>query len=137
MNVTSMSGKLGKYSDAVREAVLKASRGTVEDVTVLMEEFQHVVEKGRVETSGWPSSAYAVSKAGATGMTMAVARAEERRGRGVLVNACCPGYVKTDMTRGGGAKTPDQGALTPGLLAWGDIGGKAGEFWQSERVIEW
>ena len=41
------------------------------------------------------------------------------------------------MTRGGGAKTPDQGARTPVMLALEDIGGRTGEFWQSESVTEW
>ena len=30
-------------------------------------------------------------------MTKVIALEEAKRGRGVLVNACCPGYVKTDM----------------------------------------
>ena len=40
-------------------------------------------------------------------------------GGSVLVNACCPGYVNTDMTKGNGAKTVDQGAKTPVMLALG------------------
>ena len=78
-----------------------------------------------------------MSKAGETAFTKAIAMEEAKRGRGVLVNACCPGYVNTDMTRGGGTKTPDQGAQTPVMLALQDIGGKTGEFWQSEKVTEW
>ena len=78
----------------------------------------------------------AVSKAGVTAMTKAVALQEDKKDRGVLVNACCPGYVKTDMTRGGGAKTPDQGAQTPVMLAMGDVR-QSGGFWQSEKIIEW
>jgi len=41
------------------------------------------------------------------------------------------------MTKGGGAKTPDEGAQTPVLLALGDIKGQTGLFWQNERVIQW
>lgn len=41
------------------------------------------------------------------------------------------------MTRGGGTKTPDEGAQTPVMLALNDIGGKTGGFWQSEKQIEW
>ena len=78
-----------------------------------------------------------MSKAGETAFTKAIAMEEAKRGRGVLVNACCPGYVNTDMTRGGGTKTPDEGAQTPVMLALQDIGGKTGEFWQSEKVTEW
>jgi hypothetical protein len=32
------------------------------------------------------------------------------------------------------AKSPDQGAQTPVLLAIGDIGGKTGLFWRDEEV---
>jgi len=45
--------------------------------------------------------------------------------------------VKTDMTKGRGMKTTDEGAITPVMLAVGDIGGKTGEFWQHERLVQW
>ncbi|EMC92686.1 hypothetical protein BAUCODRAFT_37592 [Baudoinia panamericana UAMH 10762] len=137
VNVTSMSGKLNKYSPAIRSAFLSAAETSVAACTALMEQFRHAVEEGREKEAGFPSAAYAVSKAGETAYTKVFAREEEGRGRGVLVNACCPGYVKTDMTRGGGAKTVDQGAQTPVLLALGEIGGRSGGFWQDEREIEW
>lgn len=43
-------------------------------------------------------AAYAASKHAVLGFTRSVA--EEVAGRGVTVNAVCPGYVDTDMTRG-------------------------------------
>jgi carbonyl reductase 1 len=137
VNVSSMSGKLNKYSDDIRNAFLQAAKTDVPAVTVLMERFKSAVAEGKEKQAGFPSAAYAVSKAGETAFTKVVAMEEEKRGRGVLVNACCPGYVKTDMTRGGGAKTPDQGAQTPVMLALQDIGGKAGGFWSDEREVEW
>lgn len=102
-----------------------------------MESFKSAVAEGKEKQQGWPSAAYAVSKAGVIGMTKAVAEEEKRKGTNTLINSCCPGYVQTDMTRGGGAKTPDQGAQTPVMLALGDIGGRTGLFWQNEKVIEW
>ena len=44
---------------------------------------------------------------------------------------------QTDMTRGGGTKTPDEGAQTPVMLALEDISGRTGLFWQSEKVVKW
>ena len=82
-------------------------------------------------------AAYAVSKAGVIGMTRTIAMEAQQKGSTVLLNSCCPGYVQTDMTRGGGVKTPDQGAQTPVMLALHDIGGKSGLFFQHEKVIEW
>ncbi len=102
-----------------------------------MNEFTSAVEHGTEKEEGWPSAAYAVSKSGVTGMTRAIALEEKKRGRGVLVNSCCPGYVDTDMTKGRGVKTVDEGASTPVMLALGDIGDTVGEFWQNEKVIEW
>ncbi|GAB7348934.1 hypothetical protein MBLNU459_g7620t1 [Dothideomycetes sp. NU459] len=137
VNVTSMSGKLNKYSPELRKAFISASETSVPACTELMEAFKSAVAQGNEKDQGWPSAAYAVSKAGATACTKAIALEEEKKGRGVLVNACCPGYVKTDMTRGGGVKTVDEGARTPVLLGLGDFGGSTGGFWQSEKIIEW
>lgn len=136
MNVSSMVGHLNsKYSTEIRTAFAESK--TVDDVTALMESFTKAVEEGKEQEQGWPSAAYSVSKSGVTGMTRAIALEERERGRGVLVNSCCPGYVNTDMTKHRGPKTVDQGAQTPVLLACGDIGGRLGEFWQNEKVTEW
>jgi carbonyl reductase 1 len=135
VNVSSIAGTLDKYSDSIRGQFLKAE--SVEDITALMEEFKSAVKAGKEKEQGWPSAAYSVSKAGMTGMTKAIAKEEQRRGGQRLINACCPGYVDTDMTKHRGYKTPDQGAQTPVMLAIGEIGGKTVDFWQDEKVIEW
>ncbi|KAK0267402.1 hypothetical protein LTR35_016351 [Friedmanniomyces endolithicus] len=106
VNVSSMAGKLNKYSDEIRNAFIQAAKTDVPAVTALMEKFKAAVAEGKEKQAGFPSAAYAVSKAGETAFTKAIAMEEAKRNRGVLVNACCPGYVKTDMTKGGGAKTP-------------------------------
>lgn len=137
VNVSSMSGKLHKYSPEIAAQFTNASETGVPECTKLMEAFVSAVAEGKEREKGWPSAAYAVSKAGCTAMTKAIAMEEKKRGRGVLVNCCCPGYVNTDMTKGGGTKTPDEGAQTPVLLALGDINGDTGGFWQSEKPIKW
>lgn len=135
VNVASSAGALSKYSDTVRERFLSAK--TEDDITAIMRDFATAVEQGKEKDAGFPSAAYATSKAGCIGGTKALARAEKEKGGSKLINACCPGYVNTDMTKGNGTKTPDQGAQTPVLLAIQDIGGKTGEFWRDEKVIEW
>lgn len=62
VNVSSMSGHLNKYSDNLRRSFLNAK--TVPEVTALMEQFQKAVQSGDEKQQGWPSAAYAVSKAG-------------------------------------------------------------------------
>lgn len=135
VNVSSMSGHLNKYSDAIRSRFLNAR--SVKEITALMEDFKSAVKAGNEKEQGWPSAAYAVSKAGMIGMTKAIALEEQKRGGNRLINVCCPGYVQTDITKQRGWKTPDQGAQTPVMLAIGDVDGKTGEFWQHEKIIEW
>lgn len=103
----------------------------------IMEEFTAAVEAGKEKEAGFPSAAYAVSKAGLIGGTRALAMANKDKGSGFLINSCCPGYVNTDMTKGNGTKTPDDGAQTPVLLAIQDIKERTGLFWRSEDVLEW
>ncbi|KIW23780.1 uncharacterized protein PV07_11956 [Cladophialophora immunda] len=135
VNVASMVGRLGsRYSGSVRSRFLSAK--TPEEITQLMEEFSAAVSNGTYQRN-WPGTAYAVSKAGVIGMTRTIARQNAQKGSKVLINSCCPGYVNTDMTKGRGVKTPDQGAQTPVLLAIGDIGGANGQFWQEQRISSW
>lgn len=133
--MSSIASTLGKYSESIRARFLNAK--SVEEITALMEEFKAAVKAGNEKEQGWPSLAYSVSKSGMTGATKVIAREEQKRGGKRLINACCPGWVDTDMTKHRGTKTPDQGAQTPVMLAIGEIGGKTGEFWQEEKVIEW
>ncbi|KAL8640007.1 MAG: hypothetical protein Q9228_003030 [Teloschistes exilis] len=136
VNVASIVGNLNsKYSSSIRSAF--ASSKTVDDVTNLMENFTAAVKEGKEKEQGWPSAAYAVSKTGAIGMTRAIALEHGQEGGQVLVNSCCPGYVITDMTKGRGSLTPNQGAQTPVFLALGDIRGKSGEFWEDQEVSQW
>jgi carbonyl reductase 1 len=135
VNVSSMVGKLNKYSPALTSAFRNAS--SVSQVTNLMQSFQKSVEAGTHAADGWPSSAYAVSKAGVTGMTKAMAAEQKKQNSKILLNSCCPGYVQTDLTKGRGKKTPDQGALTPVTLALGGLGGTSGGFWEHEEVSRW
>jgi carbonyl reductase 1 len=102
-----MAGSLGKFSSDLAGRFRGAS--SVDQINQLMTEFATDVSAGNESSKGWPSAAYAASKAGATGMTIVIGRQEKQKGSKVLINACCPGWVMTDMTKGKGYKTPDQG----------------------------
>ncbi|KAB8339231.1 hypothetical protein FH972_022165 [Carpinus fangiana] len=132
VNVASMIGKINKYSPALTKQFESAS--TEAEMDSLMETWSKAVHAGTHDKDGWPSSAYAVSKTGVIGYTRAVAHHLQKQGRNVLVNSCCPGYVNTDMTKGRGKKTVDQGAATPVKVAVGDIGNITGEFWEHEEM---
>ena len=91
VNVSSAGGKLNGYSDEIRRAFLNAAKTDVPSVTALVEKFQSAVNDGNEKAAGFKSAAYAVSKAGETAFTKVIAMEENKKGRGVLVNACCPG----------------------------------------------
>ncbi|KAH5252186.1 hypothetical protein HBI72_147630 [Parastagonospora nodorum] len=131
VNVASTSGSLAKYSPAVRARFLSATSES--DVSALMRDFQSAVDAGAEKDAGFPSAAYAVSKAGLIGGTRALAREFE----GVSVVSCCPGYVNTDMSKGNGTSTPDEGARTPVWLAIGESGGETGGFYKGEKEVAW
>lgn len=93
------------------------------------------------EKEGWPNTAYGVSKIGVTVLSRIHARklSEERRGDKVLLNACCPGWVRTDMAGPKATKSPEEGAETPVYLALlpTDADGPHGQFVQEKRVEQW
>jgi carbonyl reductase 1 len=133
VNVSSTVSTIGKYGAALQDKFKAAS--TVSDVSALMEDFKQSAADGTLEQHGWTAAAYAASKAGVTTVTRVLALEEAAKGRGVLVNSCCPGWVQTDMTKGKGQKTLDQGATTPVFLAFGDLEGRHGLFWRDEHPI--
>ena len=55
----------------------------------------------------------------------------------ILVNCCCPGWVKTDMAGNKALLTPDQGAETPVFLAFLPPGSPSGELWRDKKIEDW
>lgn len=76
---------------------------------------------------------YGVSKLCETSYTRILA--EQLKPAGVMVNACCPGYVNTDMTSHKGVKTLEQGADTPVWLALMPPGGPTGKLFAERKQI--
>lgn len=64
---------------------------------------------------------------------------DERPERDIIVNACCPGYINTDMTSNRGTGTPEQGADTPVYLATlePNIKSPRGEFVAERKILKW
>ncbi|KAM5126855.1 carbonyl reductase [NADPH] 1-like isoform 2-T2 [Callospermophilus lateralis] len=114
---------------------------TEEELVGLMNKFVEDAKNGVHEKEGWPNSAYGVSKIGVTVLSRIYAwkLSEQRRGDKILLNACCPGWVRTDMTGPSATKSPEEGAETPVYLAFlpPEAEGPHGQFVQDKQVSEW
>ncbi|XP_062618376.1 carbonyl reductase [NADPH] 1-like [Saccostrea cucullata] len=141
VNVSSMSSSsaIKKCSKEIR-AKFANPKLTIDDLTRLINEFVQAAKNGNHESKGYANSAYGMSKVGVSALTEIQHRqlsADPRED--ILVNACCPGYVDTDMTSHKGHKTIDQGAETPLYLALLPPGTKspAGNFVSERKVKNW
>lgn len=87
-------------------------------------------------TGSWRNApAYGVSKAALNMFTFQLAN--ELEGSGVLVNACCPGWVRTDMGGPNADKSIEEGADTPIWLALLPDNGPSGGFFSDRQPAGW
>ncbi|XP_044522809.1 carbonyl reductase [NADPH] 1-like [Gracilinanus agilis] len=114
---------------------------TEEELVGLMKKFVEDTKKGVHQKEGWPNSAYGVTKIGVTVLSRIHARQlnEQRKGDKILLNACCPGWVRTDMAGPKATKSPEEGAETPVYLALlpPDATEPHGQFVMEKRVEKW
>ncbi|XP_012517279.1 PREDICTED: carbonyl reductase [NADPH] 1-like [Propithecus coquereli] len=114
---------------------------TEEDLVELMNEFVEDTKKEVHEKEGWNRTAYGVSKIGVTVLSRIQARnlSEQRKGDKILLNACCPGWVRTDMGGPEAPKSLEEGAETPVYLALlpPDAEGPHGQFIMEKKVQHW
>ena len=83
---------------------------------------------------GW-SPAYCASKTLLNALTRHLAY--ELAERGIVVNAVCPGWVRTDMGGSGASRTVEKGAETPVWLAAEASQRLTGKFFRDKREIPW
>ncbi|OWK05806.1 CBR1 [Cervus elaphus hippelaphus] len=114
---------------------------TEEELVGLMNKFVEDTKSGVHRKEGWPDTAYGVTKIGVTVLSRIHARklSEQRGGDKILLNACCPGWVRTDMAGPKAPKSPEEGAETPMYLALLplDAEGPHGEFVSEKKVVQW
>ena len=108
---------------------------TRDGVAALAREFVADVVAGRHRERGWPSSAYRVSKIALNALVRVWA--PELAGQGIVINAVCPGWVRTDMGGRGAPRSVEKGAASivwAATLAGGDV---TGGFFRDGRRIDW
>jgi NAD(P)-dependent dehydrogenase (short-subunit alcohol dehydrogenase family) len=90
---------------------------------------------GQLATMTTYAAAYSISKTAVNAITRQLAAAT--RGSGVLVNAVCPGWVRTRMGGRHAPKSVEAGADTIVWLATLPANGPTGGFYQDRKQIEW
>jgi NAD(P)-dependent dehydrogenase (short-subunit alcohol dehydrogenase family) len=90
---------------------------------------------GQLQSMGAGTPAYRISKTALNALTATLAA--EVRGKGVLVNALCPGWVRTRMGGSQAARSVAQGADTAVWLATLPQRGPSGGFFRNRKRLSW
>jgi carbonyl reductase 1 len=79
-----------------------AEHATLESIEQTLEAFRLSFKRGTAVQDGWPDWINLPSKAGQVAATLVFAREmeQEAKRRDILINACCPGFVATESSRG-------------------------------------
>ncbi|XP_041359853.1 carbonyl reductase [NADPH] 1-like [Gigantopelta aegis] len=141
VNVSSMfSQKIIKECSPENQAKLKDASITMDTLKTILQDFVDATKSNTHEAKGWPRSALGMSKIGVTVMTFIQQRMLQGDPReDIVINACCPGYVTTDMYKFKGHKTIDEGADTPVYLAMlpPNCTSPNGNFVSDRKIQQW
>jgi NAD(P)-dependent dehydrogenase (short-subunit alcohol dehydrogenase family) len=90
---------------------------------------------GQLSDMGGHSPAYRVSKTALNALTRILTA--ELEDENILVNSCCPGWVRTDMGGPNAPRSVEEGADTPVWLATLPDDGPRGGFFRHRQSIPW
>ncbi|GAU97401.1 hypothetical protein RvY_08708 [Ramazzottius varieornatus] len=149
VNVSSELGTLKRLENPEIKGRLVADDLTVAEVEKIMAEYAKF-EPNENNNNGYPDTGigpYAMSKIGVTAVSRVQQRDfdREKPEQDIIVNACCPGYVATDLNHHSGFGTVQEGADTPVYLALlppqdGNQKGSdipRGQFVKNRKVLDW
>ncbi|KAB0361950.1 hypothetical protein FD754_006106 [Muntiacus muntjak] len=112
-----------------------------EELVGLMNKFVEDTKNGVHRKEGWPNTAYGVTKIGVIVLSRIQTRklSEQRGGNKILLNACCPGWMRTNTAGPKAPKSPEEEAETLVYLALLplDAEGPHGEFVSEKKVVQW
>jgi NAD(P)-dependent dehydrogenase (short-subunit alcohol dehydrogenase family) len=115
-----------RVTQTLMPLLLKSARPRVVNVSSAL---------GQMAGMGAGTPAYRISKAALNAATAVFAA--EMAGTAVKINACCPGWVATDMGGGEAPKSIQEGADTTVWLATLPEDGPSGGFFQDRKRIAW
>ncbi|XP_067663237.1 carbonyl reductase [NADPH] 1-like [Haliotis asinina] len=113
---------------------------TMDGLEKIMQEFVDAAKAGNHTDQGFCDMAYGMSKIGVTVMSFIQDREiREDYREDIVINACTPGYVATDMTSHKGTKTIDEGADTLVYLALlpPNTTSPRGDFVKDRTIYKW
>lgn len=135
--VSSGMGSVSALGDELRKEIMSPSLGR-EQLVAFADRFVADVAAGTHTRSGWPSNAYRVSKVAMNAYVRLLARELAGDPRHILVNAACPGWVRTAMGGSGAPRSPEEGAKTPAWLALLPPGDRrTGGIYRDEQPADW
>jgi carbonyl reductase 1 len=132
VNVASLGGVL-KQLTPERQKEFSDPALTLDGLSTLVGEFEKDVASGDHHQHGWGNSNYGMSKLSLIAATKVLARNNPR----FKINACCPGYCKTDMSSHKGTRSPAEGARNATMCAVLEDDGFTGQFIQDEQISVW
>ncbi len=135
--VSSGLGDRGRLSGPAAQSFAHPETMTRDETIALMRKFIDDVAAGTHTKAGWPSSAYSVSKIGLNALTAAIGRELAQDDRGILCNAVCPVWVRTDMGGPSAPRSVEQGAETPVWLALLPSDGPQGGVFRDKAPAPW
>ena len=135
--VSSGMGDVSILGAALRAEVMKPQLDRAQ-LAAFTDRFVADVAAGTHTKSGWPSNAYRVSKIAMNAYVRILGRELLDDPRKILVNAACPGWVRTAMGGSSAPRSPEEGAKTPAWLALLPIGdARSGGLYRDEQAIDW
>ena len=141
VTVSSMGSFMSlKKCSEENQKFFRSANITVEELTEKLNDFVKNAQNGTNIQAGYSDSAYGMSKIGATVLTRIWAkRLEKEEKEDIVINACCPGWIRTDMGGPKASKLPDEGAITPVYLATlpANIKDMNGKFLSNKTVKVW
>jgi len=90
---------------------------------------------GQLSDMGGRAPAYRISKTSLNALTRMLSA--ELAGENILVNSCCPGWVRTNMGGPGARRSVAEGGDTPFWLATLPDEGPRGRFFRDREPIPW